>query len=373
MGNNENFEFSQKLNRLVEQARTLTVKYNSIALYGYGLVGQLLVPYLGSKLVAVVDQSAEGSFLGHLAVTKPDQLKDIKAECVVIAVLGREAEIREYLDSSIHWKRDIYAFDMRKSLSADRMPLSAGDKLKLSKLKNRFQGERCFIVGNGPSLNHCDLSLLEKEYTFGVNGIFYKTQEMGFKPTFYVVEDNHVVDDNIDDINQFNCDYKFFPSIFQGQISSTENTYFFNYDRGFFMKNSPHYCTPRFSFDAAEEVFAGQTVTYTNIQLATYLGFKEIYLIGVDFSYSVPQTTVIQGDTYISQEDDPNHFHPEYFGKGKKWHDPKLDRVLLNYEHARKVLDPVGVKVINATKGGKLEVFPRASYDTLLRVGCELE
>jgi len=99
------------------------------------------------------------------------------------------------------------------------------------------------------------------------------------------------------------------------------------------------------------------------MQLAAYLGFTEIYLVGVDFSYAVPKSTEIVGDTYISNEDDPNHFHPAYFGKGKKWHDPKLDRVLRNFECAKATLEARGVKIFNATKGGALELFPRVHYD----------
>ena len=86
-------------------------------------------------------------------------------------------------------------------------------------------------------------------------------------------------------------------------------------------------------------------------------------MIGIDFSYTVPNSTEIIGDTYISNEDDPNHFHPEYFGRGKKWHNPKLDKVLMNYQYAKTTLDAAGVKIFNATKGGKLEVFSRVDYE----------
>jgi hypothetical protein len=81
--------------------------------------------------------------------------------------------------------------------------ISEQEREKIKALKDKFKGKRCFIIGNGPSLNKCDLSLLENEYTFAVNGIFYKTKEMGFKPTFYMVEDGHVVDDNLEKINAY--------------------------------------------------------------------------------------------------------------------------------------------------------------------------
>ncbi|RXJ66669.1 hypothetical protein CRV08_12345 [Halarcobacter ebronensis] len=236
------------------------------------------------------------------------------------------------------------------------------DKKKWTQLKDKYAGKRCFIIGNGPSLNKHDLTLLAKEYTFGVNGIFYKTEECGFKPTFYVVEDNHVIDDNLETINIYNCEYKFFPTRDKSKILETSNTLFFEYEMGFFNENNKYFCKPRFSFDCEDKIFAGQTVTYTNIQLAYYMGFSEIYLIGVDFNYQVPKSTTIEGDTYISNENDPNHFHPDYFGKGKKWHDPKLDRVALNYSLAEKVFRLNNKKIYDATIGGKLDIFEKVDW-----------
>jgi len=235
----------------------------------------------------------------------------------------------------------------------------------LLNLKDKYKGERCFVIGNGPSLNKCDLTLLKNEYTFGVNGIFYKTDEMGFRPTFYMVEDNHVLIDNLDRINQYKCKYKFFPANYKNIVIPDKNTIFIPMDSGFYREFHPYYCIPRFSKDISKEIYAGQSVTIMHLQLAYFLGFKEVYLIGMDFSYALPESTKIEGCNYTSQEDDPNHFHPDYFGKGKKWHDPKLDRVLMNYEKCKKEYEADGRKIYNATIGGKLEIFERVDYYSL--------
>ncbi len=237
----------------------------------------------------------------------------------------------------------------------------------LKSLKNKYEGKRCFIIGNGPSLNKCDLSLLENEFTFGVNGIFYKTDESGFRPTFYMVEDNHVVYDNIDRINSYKCQYKFFPANYKDIIIPDENTIFIPADLGFYREFHPYYCVPRFSKDVSKEIFTGQSVTIMHLQLAYYLGFKEVYLIGMDFSYALPESTKVEGCNYTSQEDDLNHFHPDYFGKGKKWHDPKLDRVLMNYENCKKEFEADNRKIYNATIGGQLEIFERKDYVSLFK------
>ena len=230
---------------------------------------------------------------------------------------------------------------------------------------NKYKGKRCFIIGNGPSLNKTALNLLENEYTFGVNGIFYKYDEMGFKPTFYVVEDRHVVADNVDRIKAIAFSKKFFPEMYRDQINDNGSTIFFNTDLGFYQKAHPYFCKPRFSLDCSEVVYAGQTVTYMNLQLAFYMGFDEVYLIGMDFSYKLPWETEQDGHTIVSKGDDPNHFHPDYFGKGKKWHDPKLENCLLVYKHAKKIYEEHGRKIYNATIGGKLELFERVSFSSL--------
>ena len=238
---------------------------------------------------------------------------------------------------------------------------------QLKTLRNKFSGKRVFIIGNGPSLNKHDLDLLKDEYSFGVNGIFYKTRELGFRPTFYVVEDKHVMQDNIKEINKFECKYKFFPKDYKGIVTNTKNCYFFTMDKGYYHKLSPYFCIPRFSADASRKVYCGQSVTMINIQLAYYLGFTAVYLIGMDHSYSIPENANVNGETIESTDDDPNHFHPDYFGKGKKWHDPHLDRVERTYQYMKLSYEAKDRKIYNATIGGNLEVFDRVDYNKLFK------
>uniref|UniRef100_UPI004048CA63 6-hydroxymethylpterin diphosphokinase MptE-like protein n=1 Tax=Orrella sp. TaxID=1921583 RepID=UPI004048CA63 len=243
------------------------------------------------------------------------------------------------------------------------------DSDELAQFYNRFKGQRCFIIGNGPSLNRHDLSLLKNEYSFGVNSLYYKTQETRFRPTFYVVEDSSVMKENLMEICAYEAPFKFFPTIYRKLHPKTPNTFFFNMNRGFYEKTSPNYAVPRFSTDASHVLYCGQSVTYINLQLAYFMGFTEVYLIGMDFDYVIPESHKRTGDVLLSDTDDINHFHKDYFGKGKTWKDPKLDRVLLNYKMANLVFASVGRKIFNATKGGKLEEFQRVDYRSLF--SCE--
>ncbi|RLA76454.1 MAG: hypothetical protein DRG78_18985 [Epsilonproteobacteria bacterium] len=243
--------------------------------------------------------------------------------------------------------------------------LPRADVQKIKELKNKYQGKRCFIIGNGPSLNDIDLSLLKDEYTFGVNSIFIKEETENFKPNFYVVEDSHVFYDNIDKINTFDTQLKLFPTAYKKIITNRKNTLFFNMNTGFYQHFSPYFEIPRFSPDVTDELFCGQSVTMLNLQLAYYFGFNEVYLIGMDFSYEIPKSAIIDGDTILSTEDDPNHFDGSYFGAGKKWHDPKIHNVLKSYQLCKTMFEMDNRKIYNSTLGGKLELFERKNFSSL--------
>jgi hypothetical protein len=267
---------------------------------------------------------------------------------------------------------------LQKSYKVGLLPLKileepsifSSDRSKIKKFKNKYKGKRCFIVGNGPSLNKIDFSLLKDEYSFGVNSIFYMTERNGFKPTFYMVEDNHVVYDNIEAINNYDVEYKFFPSIYKKVIKKTDNTFFFNMNRGFYEESSPNYCIPRFSINCEDRIYAGQSVTIMNIQLAFYMGFTEIYLIGMDFDYKITAKDKVDGNNILSTKDeDNNHFDPRYFGAGKKWHDPKLENVSISYQFSKIVYERFNRKILNATVGGKLEIFDRVDFNQLFKKG----
>jgi glycosyltransferase involved in cell wall biosynthesis len=240
------------------------------------------------------------------------------------------------------------------------------DADKMRAFKDAYKGERCVIIGNGPSLNKLDLSLMKDTPTFAVNGIFYAAESMGFDPTFYVVEDTAVMADNTEQIRAYRAHHKLFPAEYRTYIGESDEVTYFRMNRGFYSEASPHYSVPRFSTDAAKRVYCGQSVTIINLQLAYHFGFTEVALIGMDFSYNIPDSVIKEGMVFTSTEADENHFHPDYFGPGKKWKDPKLDRVLINYEQAKLFYEADGRRIVNATAGGNLHVFDRVDYDRWL-------
>ena len=256
----------------------------------------------------------------------------------------------------------------------------------LSSLRNKYKGKRLFVMGNGPSLNKMNLELLANDYVFATNGCFLLFDRISWRPHFYTCVDTRVLPDRAPDIIEMHkyCPdmMMFFPKILRiydgtGKCMNTTdfiphatNRYFFD-DFPMAIQDLPR---SAFSLDAEKGLVIPHTVTVTMLQLAYFLGFDEIYLIGCDTSYKIPTSVSQSGpkvtaDTALfltsTQDDDLNHFDPSYFGKGRTWHNPKVEDMLLHYQYSKDVLDQLGIKVFNATVGGALEVFPRVDYQTL--------
>jgi len=245
------------------------------------------------------------------------------------------------------------------SLRSLMLSLLIKDPLK--QYKNYGKGKRCFIIGNGPSLNNIDITLLKDEVTFGVNGIFLLYDKMGFEPTFYLINDNLVMEDRCKDIDAFVCkSIKIIPRNYIRKITNKENTHFVEFYDVFNYKMFPY-----FSKSPTKYCWNGGTVSYFCMQMAFYFGFSEVYLVGFDHYYTIPESAEVNGVHITSTDDDVNHFSPDYFGKGYKWHDPMVNRMEVSYKKAKKVYEKHGRKIYNATKGGNLEVFPRVDFKSL--------
>lgn len=225
---------------------------------------------------------------------------------------------------------------------------------RIAALRDKHKGERCFIIGNGPSLKNTDVSLLRDEVTFGLNRIYLLFDELGFATTYYVAINKLVIEQFAHDIIRLPC-----PKFIRWQacdLIDFTDTMMFLYpreDQG-----------PRFYTDITEGIWVGATVTYVAMQIAYYMGFAKVILIGVDHSFTTkgePHATV------LAAGDDPNHFDPDYFGKGFRWQLPDLETSELAYRLAKYQFEIDNRELVDATVDGSLRVFPKVDYQTLFR------
>lgn len=248
--------------------------------------------------------------------------------------------------------------------------ISEADREKLNGLRDKYKGERVFIIGNGPSLNKTDLNKLKHEYTFATNRFYLMYEKIDWKPTFYTCVDRRVVCDIFSEINGLTGSTFFFDETFRGLFREGRDVVYFNQ-----RLRAGNDLEKTFSFDAGTVVYNGNTVLFYAMQLAYFMGFSEIYLIGCDLGYKVKESVIQEGadvfnmgvafDLKSTEDDDPNHFDPRYFGKNRLWHAPNEKGMVDDHLICLDVMNISRRKIYNATVGGELEVYERVFFDSL--------
>lgn len=253
--------------------------------------------------------------------------------------------------------------DLQRELYDCQRQQTQSSRAMISLLKDRHQGRRAVVIGNGPSLEISDLNRLMGEVTFASNKIYLAYDQTDWRPTYYSVEDSLVIQNNRQAIADLTGSIKILPDTVRA-MGFTDGSAIFPrlMPPKSFQDPLSDPDFPRFSGDLCQGLCWGSTITYSQIQMAIHMGCREIVMIGVDHSYTLP--SVKQGNTYL-YEGERNHFHPDYRAAGEKWHQPNLDVLGVSYRKARDACAARGVAILNASRRTRLDVFERADFDLL--------
>lgn len=235
---------------------------------------------------------------------------------------------------------------------------------KVKKFKNIHNGKRAFIIGNGPSLTIDDLHKLKNEITFASNKIFLAFDETEWRPSYYSVFDKLVVENCVTEIHSLIHCPKFFSHNYYPIIGETPEVYWLKQQTNF---TNGERSVGGFSEDISQVIYNGSTVTYINIQLAFYMGIREIYLLGVDYSYPDQPNDTSDGHVFIHEGGQSGtHFHPNYNKAGEKYFLPNQRVQYQAYQTAATFLHQHGGQIYNASRQTKLDVFPLVNFDEVL-------
>ena len=221
---------------------------------------------------------------------------------------------------------------------------------RITRFHNIHNGEECVIVATGPSLRYEDLEVLNtlNVHTISMNRIWMAYNKTNWRPEYYVIQDHRYIQEDMEVLDTLDSKAVFVCDSCQEYIDREHPSNHFLFHTQFEYKKST---LPKFSTDFARKNYNGATVTYTCLQLAVYLGFKKIYLLGVDFN--------IVGNYSDAQ----NHFTDQYYKN--KLPSPGFfrDENSMAFLSAKKFSEDNNIKIINITRGGKLEIFKRESFD----------
>ena len=230
----------------------------------------------------------------------------------------------------------------------------------LTKYKDIHKGGTCFFIGNGPSLRAEDLTRIgEAGYpTFAFNRIFYIFQETEWRPTYYISQDEQMLAGCADQVNALDLAHKFIPVnlrwYFDIRIRDAEE----------FRLEGSKDADFWFADDIAHGVCWASTVMYTAAQFAAYMGFTTICLIGVDHHFHISRD---RDGNIIVDDSVKDYFAEEYNKDRDQLVIPSTDISTDTYYAMKKHCDARGIRVLNATRGGRLEVFERADFDAFIK------
>lgn len=305
--------------------------YSWLAEWGNDQVYLIIENNAKPQIVCLLKQN------GYRVMTE-DEVSPCRIGCILNC--KRSEKIGECIYDGIE-QRDIYD-------CADMIPQYYNPGIE--RLKDINKGKRCVIVATGPSLRIEDLDKLASVdiLTFGVNNIGSAYGTTQWRPTYYVGIDRSLIESEY----------------FQTVKPEEQSRYSFISDLSECYWKEPHkenvlkvhpcniwpvHWYPKFSEDVSRKVYIGGTVVYISIQIAVYLGFEEIYLLGTDFTGSNGYARKYRHFYTEKQLDSVCYSEQVRFGYGK----------------AKQYADTHGIKIYNATRGGELEIFERVNFDEL--------
>jgi len=223
---------------------------------------------------------------------------------------------------------------------------------RLNRFRDLHAGERCVLVCNGPSLNRMDLAPLRGAVVIGLNKIFLGLPRFGFYPRYLVAVNPLVVEQSA------------------AALAAMSAIRFIGARAGKFLPEDAftHHVNLLwdpvvFSTDLTQGLREGGTVTHAALQVAFWMGFSEVVIIGMDHRYDFVGAP---HETHLLEGPDRNHFSPDYFS-GQRWDNPNLARSEASYAEARRVYEGAGRRIIDATVDGACTIFPKAEYHSLFQ------
>jgi hypothetical protein len=291
-----------------------------------------------------------------------------KREMVAMSVVNYIDNHRLDLQFLMNWilKKDLRA-EMKKNKA----------------LKNKHKGKRCFIVGNGPSLKHHDLTKLTDEYVFTVNYMMKSKYFETLKSNYHFLVSPiifHLDPKNVDDLDKIE-------SISNSVESNPDLTYFIPYRRkpsftrlfptikpNCIFNNKIYTPLLKKSDEIHRNIPVFQNVIIYAINAALYMGFDEIYLMGVDMTgflehYEYNKVNDQWGHVYhkskeeqkrdvlsLSESNLDNEFWLKTYGK-----------TLEHFKLIQKQVDRKNAKIYNASEHGALDVVQRIDYESLFK------
>ncbi len=236
--------------------------------------------------------------------------------------------------------------------------------------KEKFKGKRCFVIGNGPSLNNVDLSQLQGEITVVMNRFDLHPILKQWQPTFYCAGDppgtyTGESREALKFVGEKIVPEAFFYPLSMHTIIETcavhpkEKTFYLD-----MRENLEDWNLNKYEIDLTKKTAGVQTTAILGIIIAMYSGCNKIYLLGMDFSWlayqKIPLMAHFYENTNVNDEDNIENTWKYRQNIEAVLHMCKQYEILHMYAQKK------GIEIINLTENSFLDEFPRAKFEDIV-------
>lgn len=229
---------------------------------------------------------------------------------------------------------------------------------KNQRFKNLYAGQRCFILGTGPSINALSgfqIQTLKDEKTFAVNSIYKVPKLTPITPSFYALLDNNYWGVASYTFQEILSKYKESPPTFITDIRARPML-----PKGIdcIYVHAKNYPIRRMRFDIAKNMSIAMNVVSFSILCAVYMGFKEIFLLGCDYNLFCSRVGTHCYDDEAEIEELPKYnlaFYLKYYHLTTQFHYLIAD-----------LANELNLKIINLTQGSLLDAYPHKNVNAIL-------
>lgn len=236
--------------------------------------------------------------------------------------------------------------------------------------KNKHKSERCFILGTGPSINNQNISLLKNKNCIFLSQFYFHKDYKNINPKYHLfsgvnLHSNIPKDKAIDWYKQVDAEIPLSTVLFMNFLDKKfveKNNLLKKHKVYYFAFNQDLLDVFKLGIDASKFLYGASGIPILAIQIALFMGFKEIYLLGIDFNgidhFYESQKSIV--DVY-----------------GKKPVDSKKIAIYKeeSYRAVIRLLDQfrtidnyaklVNCKIINASNYSELDIFERIKFESL--------
>lgn len=332
-----------------------------------------------------VDKSFAGmSYFGKI-IESPERICWEEVDGVVISAVYSTEQIKRELMETWAYRGDIIEVNKRRGgrqfyqyapereylcrINGWQNEVLASNE----KYKDLHRGERVFILCCGPSINQLDLQKLFQEKAIAVSDFFLHQDYEKIAPAYYC---RPKLEDYYPESGLAGWQEQFKKYIGETQLFFDIDDYDLFYGSDILPREKLNFVSTKMrnsyfaEIDLKKNIMGPQSVSILALQIAIYMGFSRIYLLGAEHDSMITKKYEHFFDKKESMftmnedsaDEDDNIILPF-----------KIELEIQNclwkqYATIKEIAEEKGISIYNATPGGVLDVFERVDFDTLFSV-----